>query len=171
MGPHAIKPVVAAPTRALPELRSDQVRTRRCNCNGHNTARALGCTLQLGVADSPPSTTGRQAQIMQQDRPTHARQRPRTDGTVPLFLFPFPCAKTQTRAGRPSTKDTHSVVKAPKLLAKRAGEEQTRPLAFMSGEKISLVPLVVVSLVDMSSAQLLALFGFIYSLGLRKKKL
>jgi hypothetical protein len=80
MGPHAIKPVVAAPTRALPELRSDQVRTRRCNCNGHNTARALGCTctLQLGVADSPPSTTGRQAQIMQQDPPMHDNVRART---------------------------------------------------------------------------------------------
>jgi hypothetical protein len=73
-----------------------------------------------------PSTTGRQAQIMQ-DPPMHDNVR--TDGTVPLFLFPFPCAKTQTRAGRPSTKDTHSVVKAPQALAKRAGEEHTRPLS------------------------------------------
>lgn len=102
----------------MPELRSDQVRTRRCNCNGHNTARALGSTLQLGVADSPSLPVVHRTAGTNHARPTHARQRPHgRDG--PSFSLPVSLREdANEKKGRPNTKDTHSVVKAPNLSRK-----------------------------------------------------
>lgn len=113
-----------APTRALPELRSDQVRTRRCNCNGHSTGSWLYAPAgrrRLAVASRRPQD-GRHKSCK-----THARQRPHgRDG--PSFSLPV-SLREDANESRKAEHERHSVINAPQALAKRAGEEHTRPLS------------------------------------------
>lgn len=156
----------------MPELRSDQVRTRRCNCNGHNTARALGSTLQLGVADSPSLPVDHRTAGTNHARPMHDNVR--TDGTGvrdgPSFSLPV-SLREDANESRKAEHERHSLSRQGPPSSREKGRRGTykASLAFMSGKKSRwFLSSSSLSLTCPPRSSSLCLV-FIYSLGLRKK--
>jgi hypothetical protein len=171
---------MAATTRALPELRSDQVRTRRCNCNcncncnGTATAHSAHSTGSWLYAPAGLRRLAVASRRPQDGRHKSCKTHPCTTTSArtgrSLFFSSRFLARRRKREQEGRARKTLTQSSRPPKLSRKGQARNIQGLSrFHVWQKISLVSLVVVSLVDMSSAQLLALFSFIYSLGLRKK--